>query len=199
MDWEKLSDRDLIEKCLQDPDGEAWREFMRRFQPLIAAMVSRTVRRWSMPNRSLVDDLVQTTFRKLFENDFRALKTFRWMHENAFRGFLKVTASNVVQDHFRKYPPSRVEEDLEAVGPEPLRVDAFSDRVELKTLLDKLIRCLEKLLSSEPDATKQLAMFLLYYRQGLTANEISRLYQLTVKTVENTLLRLVRMAKARCI
>lgn len=199
MDWEKLSDRDLIEKCLQDPNGEAWREFMRRFQPLIAAVVSRTVRRWSMPNRSLVDDLAQTTFRKLFENDSRALKTFRWMHENAFRGFLKVTASNVVQDYFRKYPPSRVEEDLEAVGPEPLRVGAFSDRVELKTLLDKLIRCLEKLLSSEPDATKQLAMFLLYYRQGLTANEISRLYQLTVKTVENTLLRLVRMAKARCI
>lgn len=199
MDWEERSDRELIENCLQDRGGEAWREFMRRFQPLIAAVVSRTVRRWSMPNRSLVDDLAQSTLRKLCENNFRAISSFRWLHDNSFRGFLKVVASNVVQDHFRKYPPSRVEEDLEEVGPEPFRVEAFSNRVELDTLLDKLIRCLEKLLSSEADATKHVAMFLLYYKHGLTANEISRLYQLTVKTVENTLLRLVRMAKARCI
>ena len=172
---------------------------MRRFQPLIAAVVSRGIRRWTMPNRTLVDDLVQSTLRKLCEGNCRAISTFRWLHENSFRGFLKVVASNVVQDHFRKYPPTRVEEDIEEVGPEAAHVASFSSSVEHNTLVDKLTRCLEKLLMAEADASKHVAMFLLYYRHGLTAKEISRLYQLTVKTVENTLLRLVRMAKARCI
>jgi RNA polymerase sigma factor (sigma-70 family) len=199
MNLQELPDRELVESCLQNASGDGWAEFMRRFQPLVAAVVSRGIRRWSVPNRTLVDDLVQSTLRKLCEGNCRAIRTFRWLHENSFRGFLKVVATNVVQDHFRKYPPTRVEEDLEDVGPEVARVETFANRVEHDTLVDRLIRCLEKLLTSEPDASKHVAMFLLYYRHGLTAKEISRLYQLTVKTVENTLLRLVRMAKARCI
>lgn len=199
MAWQELSDRELVENCLQSSAGDAWGEFMRRFQPLIAAVVSRGIRRWTMPNRTLVDDLVQSTLRKLCEGNCRAISSFRWLHENSFRGFLKVVASNVVQDHFRKYPPTRVEEDIEEVGPEAPHVEGFASRVEHDTLVDRLTRCLEKLLMAEADASKHVAMFLLYYRHGLTAKEISRLYQLTVKTVENTLLRLVRMAKARCI
>jgi RNA polymerase sigma factor (sigma-70 family) len=199
MNWQELSDRELVEACLQQNADDAWREFFRRFQPLIAGVVSRTVRRWTSPSRSLVDDLVQSTLRKLCESNCRAIRTFRWLHENSFRGFLKVVASNIVQDHFRKYPTSRVEEELGEAGAEAVHTEAFAGRVEHNTMVDKLIGCLEKLLVTEPDSKKHVAMFLLYYRHGLTAKEISRVYQQTVKNVENTLLRLVRIAKARCI
>jgi RNA polymerase sigma factor (sigma-70 family) len=199
MNWQGLSDRELVELCLQSGSEEAWKEFLRRFQPLIAGVVSRSIRRRTLPSRNLVDDLVQSTLRKLCENNCRAISTFRWLHENSFRGFLKVVAANMVQDHFRKYPTTRVEEDLEEVGPEAVHTEGFASRVEHNTMVDKLIRCLDKLLMAEPDAKKHVAMFLLYYRHGLTAKEISGVYQQTVKTVENTLLRLVRIAKARCI
>lgn len=199
MNCTTLSDRELVENCLQNMETEAWVEFLRRFQPLIARVVSRTVRRWSRPTANLVDDLVQSSLRKLCDNNCRAMHSFRWMHENSFRGFLKVVASNVVQDHFRKYPPSRVEEDLEEVGPEALKTETFTKGVETDALLYKLTSCLQKLLCAEADFKRDLAMFLLYYRYGLTAKEISGLYPLTVKAVENTLLRLVRIAKARCI
>lgn len=199
MNWTELSDRELVEECLQSMETEAWAEFLRRFQPLIGRVVTRTVRRWARPTGNLVDDLVQSALRKICDNSCRAMRGFRWLHENSFRGFLKVVASNVVQDHFRKYPPTRVEEDLEEVGPEALKTETFTRGVETEALVHKLTSCLQKLLSTEADFKRDLAMFLLYYRYGLTAKEISGLYALTVKAVENTLLRLVRIAKARCI
>lgn len=199
MNLRSISDRELMELCLQGDQGEAWTEFLRRFQPLIAGVVSKTIRRWMSPSRNLVDDLTQAVLRKLCDNHCRAMSTFRWVHENSFRGFLKVVSSNVVQDHFRKYPPSRVETDLEAVSPEALPSEASARQVETEALVQKLISCLQKLLNTEEDFNRSLAMFLLYYRYGLTAKEISRLYPLTIKAVENTLLRLVRIAKARCI
>lgn len=198
MNWLALSDRDLVELCLQD-QRDAWTEFLRRFQPLMAAVVAKTIRRWTPPNRSLVDDLVQSSLRKICDNNCRAMRSFRWLHENSFRGFLKVVSSNVVQDHFRKYPTSREEGALEEVGPEALPSEASTRSVETEALVRKLVSCLQKLLSSEADLNRDLAMFLLYYRYGLTAKEISGLYPLTLKAVENTLLRLVRIARTRCI
>lgn len=199
MNWQAISDRELVESCLQDNQREAWTEFLRRFQPLMAAVVAKTIRRWMPPNRSLVDDLVQSSLRKICDNNCRAMRSFRWLHENSFRGFLKVVSSNAVQDHFRKYPTTRIEGDLEEVGPEALRTEASTRSVETEALVHKLVACLQRLLSSEADFNRDLAMFLLYYRYGLTAKEISRLYPLTLKAVENTLLRLVRIARTRCI
>jgi len=199
MNSQTLSDRELVDACLQSSEEEAWSEFLRRFQPLLAAVAARTVRRWTQPSPALVDDLVQSALRKLFDNNCRAMRGFRWLHDHSFRGFLRVVASNIVQDHFRKYPPTRVEEDLEQVAPELLKTEAVSQSVETEALVHKLIACLQKLLAAEADLKRDLAMFLLYYRYGLTAKEISGLYHLTVKAVENTLLRLVRIAKTRCL
>ena len=199
MNSQQLSDRALVELCLQSNTEENWAEFVRRFQPLLAAVTAKTIRRWTRATPALVDDLVQSSLRKLFDNNCRAIRGFRWLHDNSFRGFLKVVASNMVQDHFRKYPPTRVEEDLEQVSPDLVRTEAFSQSVETEALVHKLIACLQRLLTAEADLKRDLSMFLLYYRYGLTAKEISGLYQLTVKAVENTLLRLVRIAKARCL
>ena len=199
MNSQQLSDRALVESCLQSNTEENWAEFVRRFQPLLAAVTAKTIRRWTRATPALVDDLVQSSLRKLFDNNCRAIRGFRWLHDNSFRGFLKVVASNMVQDHFRKYPPTRVEEDLEQVGPELVRTEAFSQSVETEALVHKLIACLQRLLTAESDPKRDLSIFLLYYRYGLTAKEISGLYPLTVKAVENTLLRLVRIAKARCL
>ena len=171
MNWKDLSDRELVELCLQDNQPEAWTEFLRRFQPLMAAVVARTVRRWTPPSRNLVDDLVQSSLRKICDNHCRAMRSFRWLHENSFRGFRTVVSSNVVQDHFRKYPTTRAEGDLEEVGPEALRSEDSTRSVETEALVRKLVACLQKLLSAEADCNRDLAMFLLYYRYGLTAKE----------------------------
>lgn len=192
MNWQERSDRELVELCLQG-NQEAWREFVRRFQPLIAGVVSRTIRRYRQPDRSLVDDLVGETFLKLWKNECRAMRTFQWQHENSFRGFLKVVSSNVVQDYFRK---SREEVELKE---DVIRTENPMRSVERETLLRELVACLRKWTQDEPDCNRNLSMFLLFYRDGCTARQISGIYTVKLKAVENTLLRLVRITRQRCL
>jgi RNA polymerase sigma-70 factor, ECF subfamily len=103
MDPQELSAQELVQLCLDHNQRAAWEEFVRRYQPTIARVVTRTARRWTMPSPALVDDLVHDTYLKLFTNDSRALREFAFQHENAIFGFFKTVASNVVTDHFRAF------------------------------------------------------------------------------------------------
>ncbi len=180
-----------------------WLEFVRRFQPLIARVVVKSVRRWTNPAPSLVDDLVQDTYLKLCANNFRALRDFDCQHENALFGFLKVVASNVVQDHFRssysqKRGSGREEEDLEKAQATAVSNASFSETAERNILISEIRQCLESQ-ASEPNFTRDCMIFWLYYQQGLTAKAISELpaIGLTVKGVESTLLRLTRLVREK--
>jgi RNA polymerase sigma-70 factor (ECF subfamily) len=98
MAQEEISIRDLLNLCLSSDGQEHWREFTRRTQPLMASVIINTIRRWKEPSPSLVDDLIQDTFVKLFANDRKALRSIKNEYENTIFGYLKVVASNVVRD-----------------------------------------------------------------------------------------------------
>ena len=178
-------------------------EFVRRFQPHIARVVVKSIRRWTNPTPNLVDDLVQDTYLKLCANNFRALRDFDCEHENALFGFLKVVASNVVQDHFRgshsqKRGSGREEEELDQVTLATASSSSFYESAERNILIAEIRQCLESL-SSEPNFARDCMIFWLYYQQGLTAKAISELpaIRLTVKGVESTLLRLTRVVREK--
>jgi RNA polymerase sigma-70 factor, ECF subfamily len=201
MNFREFPDRELVQFCLQG-NQQSWFEFMRRFHSLIAGVVARTIRRSMKPDSSLVDDLVIDAFAKLCMNNYKALRELEWPHENAFRGFLKVVASNVAQDHLRKRKAQKRDKEEEqldelhdhaAVGVDP------SEGVEHSVMIQQLVRCLEKIAGAEPDFQRSLAMFLLYFKWGVTAKDISRVYSLGLKSVENNLSRLARIAKTNCL
>ena len=193
MPQAETSIRELLDLCLRSEDQGNWQEFVRRTQPLIANVIINTLRRWREPSPSLVDDLVQETFLRLFSNDRKALRSIRNEYENTIFAFLKRVASNVTCDHGRQ-PENKVPEveltDL-IVPPCP---DGF-DRIQFERLKDRIEACLEKL--PEESKKRDQAIFWLYYEQGFTAREISELpgMGLTVKGVESTLLRLARFIK----
>lgn len=201
MKVSKLSTQELLRLCLESNDPEAWQEFVRRFQPLIARIVVKSIRRWTHPAPSLADELVQETYVKLIDNDYRALRKFDLQHENAFFAFLKVVASNVVQDHFRssyssKRGSGRAAEDIETVGTSVATNTDSAGAAERRILINEIQRCLETL-RNEPNFARDQAIFWLYYEQGLTAKAIAELpgIGLTVKGVESTLLRLTRYVR----
>ena len=193
MQKEEIPIRELLQLCLGPNDEGLWPQFVRRTQPLIANVIINTLRRWREPSPSLVDDLIQETYLKLFANDRKALRGIRNEYENTILGYLKVVASNVTRDYFRQPANKTVEVELAdpVLPPSP---DGF-DRIQFARLTDKIDACLEKLPAEtrERDAT----IFWLYYEQGYSAREISELpgLDLSVKGVESTLQRLARFVK----
>jgi RNA polymerase sigma-70 factor, ECF subfamily len=191
----------LILRLLADPD--TWYGFVHQYQPLIANVVIKTLRRCIRPNPALVDDLVQETFLKLCANDFKALREFDHRHEYALAGFLKVVASNVTQDYLRsilcpKRGSGKGEDFFEETVPRADLTANFADAAEKAVILGQIERCLEQL-RSEPNFERDSRIFWLYYEHGLTACEIARCPEiaLTVKGVESALFRLTRFLRTR--
>jgi RNA polymerase sigma factor (sigma-70 family) len=192
----ETSIRDLLQLCLSSDEQEQWGEFVRRTQPLIASVIINTVRRWKTPAPSLVDDLIQDTYVKLFANDKKALRAIKNEYENTIFGYLKVIASNVVRDHFRQ--PVNKADEIElsdaALPPRPQdreRLEFLHKKEEIKGILETL--------SASETYHRDVAIFWLFYEQGYTAKEISLLpsFGLTVKGVEAVLFRLARHARER--
>jgi RNA polymerase sigma-70 factor, ECF subfamily len=202
MDPRKLSVKELVSFCLNSQDEAAWNEFVRRFQPLIAGVVTKCVFRRKHPKPDLIDDLIQDTFLKLCSNNFKALRNFSFKDDHGFFGFLKVIVKNLVEDYFRsqnsqKHGSGQEEEDIEEARMPMPSGSHSSHPVENAVLMAQIDRCLAKL-TPEPNFTRDYSIFWLYYRQGLTAKAISKLpgITLSVKGVESTLLRLTRYVKA---
>ncbi len=201
MDPRKLSVQELVSYCLDSQDQDGWNEFVRRFQPLIAGVVTKCVFKRPRPKPDLIDDLVQETFVKLCANNFRALRNFSFKDDHGFFGFLKVVASHVVEDYFRernsqKHGSGQEEDDIDDPRMPPPSGPHSTQPVENVILMGQIDRCLTKL-ASDPNFTRDYTIFWLYYRQGLTAKAISKLpdIKLSVKGVESTLLRLTRYVK----
>jgi|SRR5215467_6506457 len=194
MPGEEIPIRELLHLCLGSEDQGLWQQFVRRTQPLIANVIINTLRRWREPTPSLVDDLIQETYLKLFANDRKALRGIKNEYENTIFGFLKVVAANATHDHFRhaQNKVSEVELIDQTVPPSP---NGF-DRIEFTRLKDKIQERLQGLASSET-YSRDVSIFWLYYEQGYSAKEISLLPSmgLTVKGVESTLQRLTRFLK----
>jgi len=153
--------------------------------------------RWVDSTR--VDDLVQETFLKILKDNCKALRKFEFWHENAFPGFLKVMAANVVEDDIRKRSSNKV-----GGGQEPEDIDNLlqppSDRSHgvasmfNNLRMSEIENCLKRR-KGEPNFERDCKIFRLYYRDGFTALEISQLPDIglkNVKGVESALLRLIK-------
>jgi RNA polymerase sigma-70 factor, ECF subfamily len=184
----------LIASCLGDGSEAAWGEFVSRFQPLIASVILRSVRRYGQADRGLVDDLVQETFLRLCKNEGRALRQFQEKHEAAIFGFLKVIAISVATDHFRSiHAQKRVadwqpesEEVIDTVASTPPNSEQVALMREIQDFLDLETNQRDKII------------FWLYYRQGFTARDIATLPDvgLTEKGVESSIYRLTKAVRA---
>lgn len=198
----QLSSTDLARKCAGSRNAEAWNEFIRRFQPVIAAAVLRTARHFGEPSRDLLDDLTQETYLKLCENESRMLRSFQPRHEDAIYGFLKVVAANVVHDHFKsalagKRGASQTEAINEAVQIDPKTPGADSAAAIHRTLQLKQIDQILTQVTAGKDQQRKRMIFWLRHQQGLTASEIAALPSIGLSTegVESVLLRLTIMIR----
>jgi RNA polymerase sigma factor (sigma-70 family) len=204
MNWREIPDRELIEFCLQGIEA-AWQEFWRRLQPIILGVAYNTYRSRSRdherPDETMLEDFLHAVLDKLLANEMRALRLFNWTHGNAFRAFLKVTTANLVSDKIRKDNAEKRDKSRElSLDPAiPIAAKGPSVDVDSKILLSQIAACLEKHTDAYADRTRDIAIFLLYFGHRVTAMDLSKVYKLNVRLVENIIAKLIRVARAKCL
>src|SRR6266849_958310 len=112
--YAQLGNRELVAECLRGMTTEAWEEFVRRFQPLIASVTARVARDFGNVMPGLVDDLTQDVYLKLCADGFRLLRECRLPHENSIFSYLKFVAASVAHDHFKVLHAHKRRTDLYA-------------------------------------------------------------------------------------
>jgi RNA polymerase sigma-70 factor, ECF subfamily len=203
MDYGSLSSNQLVQDCLRAGNDDAWEEFLNRFHSLIATVVARTARRWSVTAPTTLEDLVQEVYLKLCSDHCRLLRDYHGIHEESLFAYLKVTAAHLVHDHFKarlalKRGSGCIDQSLDHTDP-PDRTGGpgTCEEVERTVLLKQICA----LLSEEGYSRAHRSLFWLYYRQGYTASALAAIpaVDLTVKGVESLLLRMTRSVRDRLI
>jgi RNA polymerase sigma-70 factor, ECF subfamily len=198
--YSALSSDELVKACVGSDQEAAWAEFIRRFQPLIAKVAGRTLRRHSphAPQHA-VDDLVQETYLKLCADQCRLLRHFHSRHQDSIYGFLKVVAASVVLDHFK----SELARKRDASQTDPLsdqsalaRAATGGSRLSAEDLV--ALRQIDEIVSKHYAGAilvRNRAIFWLHYRDGMTAQAIASTpwIGLNTKGVETVLRRMTQM------
>jgi RNA polymerase sigma-70 factor, ECF subfamily len=205
VDYTTLAVAQLIEGCAGG-EAAAWQEFMRRFNRIIAITASRVARRRGDASPQTIDDLIQDTYLKLCAGRGRVLREFQFENEDAIYSFLKVITANVVNDHFKglhadKRGGNRANEPLDGSEEKSCRHDAAGlTPPERALLVDQIDACLRAIVPVETN-DRDRTIFWLYYREGLTAKEITSLpfVGLSVKGVESTLHRLIQLVRSHLV
>ena len=146
----------------------------------ISLTIMRTASLWKEPSRSLVEDLVQATYLKLWEDGCRLLREFAVLHPEAILGYLKKIAANATHDHLKHSHSQSSGGDqphvsTEEVDPEAGNaVDGSEDRIACKVLLNEVDDYLKRTLTG-PDKERDRTIFWLYFRQGMSTKEIASL------------------------
>src|SRR5215469_18771199 len=99
--YSSLSLQEPVCLCAGPCDDVAWEEFVARVGKAISLSILCTASLWSEPSRALVEDLVQSTYLKLWEDNCRLLRDFAIQNPDGILAYLKRVAANATHDHFR--------------------------------------------------------------------------------------------------
>src|SRR5437763_2299791 len=178
--YSSLSLKDVVCLCAGPGGDEAWQEFVSRVGRPISLTIMRTASLWGEPSRSLVEDLVQMTYLKLWEGGCRLLRDFAIQRPEAIVGYLKKTAANATHDYFKHGHSQSSGGDEPHVSTSDFdpELDKGAQGTEqrialgifLKEIDEHLRRC-----STGPDQERDRMIFWLYFRQGMNTREIASL------------------------
>jgi RNA polymerase sigma-70 factor, ECF subfamily len=195
--YSSLSLKDIVCLCAGARDNEAWEEFLFRIRKPLAIVIGRTASLWGQPSRSLVEDLIQITYLKLWEGGRHLLRDVAIQQPEAILGYLRKTAVNATHDYFKHGhsqasgggEPHVSTNDVDPVSGD--EVDGNQMRITFAILLNEIDEYLKRSLTG-PAQERDRTIFWLYFRQGMTTKEIASLptIDLSAKGVGSVIERL---------
>jgi RNA polymerase sigma-70 factor (ECF subfamily) len=191
----------LARICAYSAQAPEWEQFVRLVTPVVALSARRVAAVWGDASSATVSEIVQEVFLKLCEDERRILREFEDRGNDSFLKLLRMITTSVGTDHFRRLRAEKRGGHVQSV---PLELHAGVDEVsDVKATAavewPSLIAQLDALLMLYPKtvSVRDRNLFWLYYRQGLTAEAISRIPAIGLgpKGVESALLRLTRLLR----
>jgi len=178
----------LVARCANG-DRNAWAQFIKIYSDLLYRVIASVCARANPPvSQDTVEDICQSFYLSLMENDFRKLKRYRETSRASFEAWLRVVAANYARDFLRKrgrelshrvqlpYTSAKGAEERdpmeEVLDPGVTPAEA----VGLKEIVDFLRECLDKL----PPADRLLLVLIL---DGQSDQYIARVMNITVQAV----------------
>jgi RNA polymerase sigma factor (sigma-70 family) len=195
--YSSLALKDLICLCAGPRDEEAWEEFLCRVGKPIRAIIVRTAALWGSPSPCLIEDLIQVTYLKLWAGSLELLRDFAIQRPEAILAYVKRIAANATHDYFKhglshSSGGDRLHISTSDIEPQASAglhgsPDAIDFGVFLREIDEHLKHCLT---GSDPERDR--IIFWLYFRQGMTTQEIASLpaLGLTAKGVGSVIERL---------
>ncbi len=159
-----MNERELIQKCAAS-DKSALNHLVEAYMPQIYNSVCRTLHYYN--SRENPDDLAQSVFLKILDNNCKTLVEFRF--RSSLKTYLSVIAANETIKHLRQKSAKIMNLDgliSELAQPEP------SQR-----LIDILPGAISRLEPRDRLAIK------LFYEKGLPYNQLARLLHVSQNTV----------------
>ena len=178
--YSSLSLREVVCLCAESCDNEVWEEFVSRVGRPISLTVLRTASLWGEPSRSLVEDLVQMTYLKLWEDGCRHLRDFATQHPEAILGYLKKTAANATHDYFKHLHSQSAGGDRAHVSTAEVdpqaghEVQGSQERIAFQVFVEQIDGYLKRSLHGA-DQERDRTIFWLYFRHGMSTREIASL------------------------
>ena len=178
--YSSLSLQDVIGLCAGPRDDEAWEEFVSRVGRPISLTILRTASLWGEPSPSLVEDLTQVTYLKLWEDGCRLLRDFALQHPEAILGYIKKIAANATHDHFKHGRSQSAGGDTPHVSTSDVDPEAgkeghgSEEKIAFGVFLQEIDDHLKRSLTG-PDQERDRMIFWLYLRQGMSTKEIASL------------------------
>ncbi len=197
-----LPDEALVRLCATTDDPLAWREFLRRFTPVISRQVVRSGYGCLVVEN--VEDLVQQVLVRLCSRDRRALRDFDFRYPGGIYGYFKKVATTVVRDHHKREAADKRPNKDGAQSLEDFDVPDSADRrghaghTHRQTLLRELEPFVLDCAGSR-NRERNVTIFWLRHNQGMTMAEIATLHRLGLneKGVGALVERMVRCVREK--
>lgn len=190
----KKSDTDIIERCLDASDPEAWEEFVRTYADLIWHTIHRTFALYNFAyEKEDAEDLFNAIFLSLIEDNSRKLRQFRGDNNCSLSTWLAVVAGRRTIDFIRQdkghlsVGPAGAEGDIwETIADGGCRADTLLAEKQTREILAREAGLL---------MPRDRLIYYLIFVRGCSAEETAKVLGLSAGLVYSRKHRIVRRLK----
>lgn len=169
-------DAELVKGLIADRSA-AWREFSRRYGGLMYRSISRVLNRFTYLSEDDCQEVYSTLCLQLIASDKKKLRSFDQARGVKLSSWLGMLANHAAYDHLRRRRREPSTEELGSADTLTAERPSPFERCALRQEASRVSRLLSDL------SEKDRQFIVLYYGEGLDAEEVALELGISVKTV----------------